>query len=127
MYLIEELAEHLEWCGFGTLATAEADGDIYWGRMPDAPDDCITVFSTDSGTGGPNSTARAQIMVRAKSTKKAYETSYAIAQELEDFNGFLHGDGPQAVIEVLNAATGLGGDTKKREIYVTNIAIRYCN
>ena len=127
MYLIEELAEHLEWCGFGTLATAEADGDIYWGRMPDAPDDCITVFSTDSGTGGPNSTARAQIMVRAKSPKMAYETSYAIAQELEDFNGFLHGDGPHAVIEVLNAATGLGGDTKKREIYVTNIAIRYCN
>jgi hypothetical protein len=127
MYVIEELAEHLEWCGFGTLATADQDGDIHWGRMPDSPDDCVTVFSTDSGTGGPNATARAQIMVRAKQAKRAYELSYDIAQELEDFNGYLHGNGPGAVIEVINAATGLGADTKKREIYVTNVAIRYCN
>ena len=127
MYVIEELAEHLEWCGFGTLATAEKDGDIHWGRMPDSPDDCIAVFSTDSGTGGPNVTARAQIMVRAKQAKRAYELSYDIAQELEDFNGYLYGSGPGAVIEVINAATGLGPDTKMREIYVTNVAIRYCN
>ena len=127
MNLLEELAAHLEYCGFGTAASAEADGDIHWGRMPDSPDDCICVFSTDSGVGGMDSTARIQIMNRAKSTKTAYETSYAIAQELEDFNGFLHGDGRLVDIEIINAATGLGPDTKKREVYVTNIAVKYCN
>lgn len=127
MNLLEELAAHLEYCGFGTAASAEADGDIHWGRMPDSPDDCICVFSTDSGVGGMDSTARFQIMNRARSTKTAYETSYAIAQELEDFNGFLHGDGRLVDIEIINAATGLGPDTKKREVYVTNIAVKYCN
>lgn len=127
MNLLEELAAHLEYCGFGTAASAEADGDIHWGRMPDSPDDCICVFSTDSGVGGMDSTARIQIMNRARSTKTAYETSYAIAQELEDFNGFLHGDGRLVDIEIINAATGLGPDTKKREVYVTNIAVKYCN
>lgn len=126
MNLLEELAAHLEWCGFGTLACADTDGDIHWARMPDAPDDCICVFSADSGVGGADSTARFQIMNRAKSTRKAYETSYAIAQELDDFDGYLCGDGRLANIEILNAATGLGPDTKKREIYVTNIAVKYC-
>lgn len=127
MNLLEELAAHLEYCGFGTAASVEADGDIHWGRMPDSPDDCICVFSTDSGVGGMDSTARIQIMNRARSTKTAYETSYAIAQELEDFNGFLHGDGRLVDVEIINAATGLGPDTKKREVYVTNIAVKYCN
>lgn len=126
MNLLEELAAHLEVCGFGALATAETDGNIHWARMPDSPDDCICVFSTDSGVGGADSLARFQIMNRAKSARTAYETSYAIAQELDDFDGFLCGDGRLVNVEVINAATGLGPDTKKREIYVTNIAVRYC-
>ena len=127
MNLMEELARHLDWCGLGVYADAETDGNIYWGRMPDAPDVCVCVYSTDSGVGGPDSTARFQIMNRARSTREAYETSFAIAQELDDFDGFLCGDGRQASIEVINAATGLGPDNKKREIYVTNIAVKYCN
>lgn len=126
MNLLEELAAHLEWCGFGTAASAESDGNIHWARMPDAPDDCICIYSTDSGVGGPDSKARFQIMNRAKSARTAYETSYAIAQELDEFSGFLNGDGHQVIIEVVNAATGLGPDTKKREIYVTNITVKYC-
>ena len=90
--------------------------------------DTVTcVFSTDSGVGGPDSTARFQIMNRAKSTRTAYEVSYAIAQELDDYSGFLNGDGHDVHIEIINAATGLGPDTKKREVYVTNIAVKYCN
>ncbi len=127
MNLMEELAAHLEYCGFGTAASAEQDGNIHWGRMPDSPDDCICVFSTDSGVGGVDSTARFQIMNRARSTRTAYETSFAIAQELDDFSGFLHGDGRSVNIEVVNAATGLGPDSVKREVYVTNIAVKYCN
>lgn len=126
MNLMEEIAKHLEWCGFGTAADEETDGNIHWGRMPDSPDDCICVYSTDSGVGGPDSTARLQIMNRAKSTRTAYEVSEEIAQELDEFNGFLCGDGRMAIISVINAATGLGPDTKKREVYVTNITVKYC-
>lgn len=126
MNLIEELAAHLEYCGFGTAASATADGNIHWARMPDEPDNCICVYSTDSGVGGPDSQARFQIMNRAANTRIAYETSYAIAQELDDFSGYLCGDGREVHIEVVNAATGLGPDTKKRDVYVTNIAVKYC-
>ncbi len=127
MTIIEELAAHIEFLGFGTVADSETDGNIHWGRMPDSPDDCICVYSTDSGVGGPDNTARFQIMNRAKSTKDAYETSYAIAKALDGFDGYLAGDGHGAIIEVINSAAGLGPDTKKREIYVTNIYVQYCN
>ena len=50
-----------------------------------------------------------------------------IAQELDEYNGFLNGDGRSVIIEIINAATGLGPDTKKREVYVTNIAVKYCS
>lgn len=127
MNLIEQIAHHLEMCGFGTVATPEQDGTIHWGRMPDAPDDCVCVFSTDSAVPGSESGARIQIINRAKSPRTAYETSANIAEELDDFHGFLAGDGDMASITVENAATGLGGDTKKRELYVTNIRVYYCN
>lgn len=127
MNILEELAEHLAFCGFGSTATAEEDGDICWGRMPDEPDDCTCIFSSDTGTGGPDSPGRFQIMTRARSTRKAYELSCAIGEELDGFHGFLHGDGRQTIIEVVNAGTGMGADTKKREVYVTNIRVKYCN
>ncbi len=127
MNLLEEVARHLEYCGFGTTADEHTDGNIHWARMPDSPDDCICVYSSDSGVGGHDSPARFQIMTRAKSSRKAYETSYEIGQSLDEFNGFLAGDGHQVTIDVINAAAGLGPDTKKREIYVTNIAVKYCN
>lgn len=127
MNLLEELARHLEFCGFGTVADENTDGDIHWARMPDSPDDCICVYSTDSGVGGADSPARIQIMNRARETKTAYELSYKIAQELDRFKGFLNGDGRDVNIEVINSAAGLGPDGKKREIYVTNIVVKYCN
>ena len=127
MNILEELARHLEFCGFGTAASAEEDGDIHWARMPDDPDTCICVFSTDSGVGGPDSAARFQIMTRARAPRTAYELAYDIGQELDDYHGFLHGDGRQVIIEAINVAAGLGPDTKKREIYVTNIYVKYCN
>lgn len=127
MNLMEELAAHLEMAGLGTVPDARRDGDIHWGRMPEAPDECVCIFSTDSGTGGPDGPARFQIMNRAKTVKAAYEKSCAIADELDEFDGFLAGDGRKVIIEVMNAATGLGADAKKREIYVTNISVKYCD
>ena len=126
MNLIEQIAHHLAFCGFGTVATAESDGNIHWGRMPDAPDDCICVYSHDSAVPGAPQGARIQIMNRAISPRTAYETSVNIAKALDDFQGFLAGDGDMVTIDVVNSAAGLGGDTKKRELYSTNIRVFYC-
>ena len=126
MNLLEQVAYHLEYCGFGTVATAERDGNIHWARMPDQPDDCICVFSYDTATPGARQGARIQVINRAKSPRVAYETSASIARELEDFSGFLAGDGAMATITVENAATGIGADIKKRELYSSNFRIHYC-
>lgn len=126
MNLLEQIALHLELCGFGRVANAETDGNIHWGRMPDKPDDCICVYSTDSGAPGSDLGARIQIINRAVKPRDAYETSYAIGCELDDFHGFLGGDGSMANIELLSSAVGLGPDTSKRELYATNIRVRYC-
>lgn len=109
------------------MSDAQSDGNIFWGMMPDAPDNCICVNSTDSGYGGSDSGARVQVIVRGKTTKYAYETSQAIAEELVDFDGYLGGDGAHASIEVLNASCGLGADSKKRELYSSNFLVHYCN
>ena len=126
MNLLEQVAYHLEFCGFGTVATAEADGNIHWGRMPDQPDECICVFSYDTATPGAPQGARVQVINRAKSPRVAYETSANIARELEDFSGFLAGDGAMATITVENAATGIGADIKKRELYSSTFRMHYC-
>ena len=126
MNLLEQVANHLEFCGFGTVATNEKDGNIHWGRMPDQPDDCICVYSYDTATPGAPQGARIQIINRAKSPRRAYELSASIARELEDFSGFLAGDGAMATITVENAATGIGADIKKRELYSSNFRIHYC-
>lgn len=126
MNLIEEIAHHLAFCGFGEVATAEADGNIHWARMPDHPDSCICVFSTDTGKAGSEVGARIQILNRSKATREAYETSVAIANELDDFTGFLNGNGRLVRTEIENSACGIGTDTKKRELYSTNIRVYYC-
>lgn len=66
-------------------------------------------------------------MVRAKTTREAYELSQAIADELAEFDGYLAGDGADAHIRVLNASAGLGADGKKRELYSSNYLVHYCN
>ena len=126
MNLLEQIARHLELCGFGIAADEERDGNIHWGRMPDSPDDCICVYSTNSATPGDEQGARIQIMNRSVEPGKAYEVAYDIACELDDFIGFLAGDGSMAHITVESSAVGLGADTKKRELYSTNIRVRYC-
>ena len=125
--LLEQIARHIEFLGFGTVADAETDGDIYWGRMPDTPDTCIGVFSSDSQYGGSDDGARIQIVVRAKSTKAAYELSQAIAEELVEFDGFLAGDGAHVFITPINTSSGLGCDDRNRELYSSNFRVYYCN
>lgn len=122
MNLLEHIAHHLDFEGIGTV-----DTDIFWGRMPDKPDDCIGVFSTDSGE--PNDAdrpARIQIFTRSRSVRRAYETALAIAEALHGFTGYLHGDGIYASVEALNTAAGLGADEAKRETFSSNFYVRYC-
>lgn len=125
--IIEQIARHIEFVGLGEMPSAETTGNIYWGQMPDSPDDCIGVMSTDSSLPGHEGGARIQIIVRAKTTKQAYELSQEIAEELDEFDGFLGGDGPHAMIEAINTSTGLGADTKRRELYTSNFLVKYCN
>ncbi|MBR3503796.1 MAG: hypothetical protein IKO07_06080 [Clostridia bacterium] len=127
MNLIEQVARHLEFCGFGTVADSETEGDIFWGHMPDKPDECVCVLSTDSSYAGSTDGARVQIITRGNSTKYPYELSQAIAEELADFEGFLAGDGAGASIKIMNASQGLGADGVRRELYSTNIRVKYCD
>ena len=126
MNLIEQIARHLAQCGFGTIANERHDGNIHWGRMPDQPDDCICVYSTDTAYPGSPQGARVQIMNRASDPREAYETSAGIAAALAEWDGFLAGDGAQVSVSIINSAHGMGPDAKMREIYVSNIRVRYC-
>lgn len=125
--LLEQIARHIEFLGFGDVADEEKDGDIFYGRMPDDPDRCICVFSTDSGICGTDKPARIQLYVRDKYTKDAYELSKAISEELHEFDGFLAGDGAHVSIEAINTANGIGADERNRELYTSNFYVYYCD
>lgn len=129
MNLIEQIADHMEFCGLGVCATLEHEGDLYWGQMPESPDAAVCVFSTDTAYPGSTSGARIQIMCRGAvgDARTPYERACAITDELGDFLGFLSGDGPYARIEVTNSAQGVGLDTRGRHIYVSNYRVYYCD
>lgn len=127
MNLLEQIATHLEFCGFGKRPDENGPGDIYWGTMPSSPDKCIGIFSSDSGYRGSENGARIQIIVRADTDLEAYTLAQDITEELADFDGFLGGDGAWVRIAVTNSATGLGADTKTRPLYSSNYVLHYCD
>ena len=127
MNLLEQFARHIEFMGFGTVADAQTEGNIFWGVAPDAPDPMITVYSTDSGYAGSPDGARIQMIVRGKSAKAAYELSQAIVEALAEYEGYLGGDGARAYIGVMNASQGIGSDDRKREMYSSNFRVIYCD
>lgn len=127
MYLLEQMANHLAFLGFGTLPSESEQGTIFWGHMPDQPDACICVFSTDSGYAGSDGGARIQMAVRALTTRAAYELSQEIVETIADFEGYLAGDGDHVSIRVENASIGVGADEKRREIYTSNFRVYYCD
>lgn len=139
MNLLEQFANHIEYIGAGKVARAEEsgasigatapiEGNIFYGVMPEKPDECICVFSSDSGYGGSDSGARIQVMTRARSAKKAYTMCQGITEALmDDECEFLAGDGAQVRIEVLNSGCGLGADGKGRELFSANYTVYYCS
>jgi hypothetical protein len=52
--------------------------------------------------------------------------SQAVVDALHGFSGFLNGDGPFVVIELMNGSNGLGADAKQRELYSSNFTVKYC-
>ena len=133
MNLIEHLADHLDYEGFGKLATLEEDGNIFWGELPETRNAAgvdICVMSTDSAYGGKPGGARIQIHVRGPEgdERTPYEMACAITDCLQGFEGYLHGDGPYAIVtEVLSSAQGAGTDQNGRRYYVSNYRIAYCD
>ena len=131
MNLLEQFARHIEFLGFGDVADEEHDGTIFYGRMPDTPDRCVCVFSSDSQFGGSDKPARIQLYVRDKFTKDAYEYSQAIVEGLLGsdgvFDGFLAGDGAHVSIEAINTSNGIGTDSRNRELYSSNFYVYYCD
>lgn len=127
MNLLEQIARHIEMLGHGTVADETTSGNIFYGRMPDFPDECICVFSHDSGVGGTDHPARIQVFVRGLQPKRTYEWSQAIANDLDQFQGYLAGDGASVSINTINASVGLGEDGKKRQHYSSNFEVYYCD
>lgn len=121
MNLLEQMARHLQFCGLGRI-----DEDIFWGRMPDAPDDCLCVYSSDSGVPGRDEGARLQIVNRARTPAAAYDMACRVARALDDTRGFLAGDGAMARLRVTSAAVGMGADARKRELYAANVTVYCC-
>ncbi len=118
MNLLKQVAAQLAFMGFGRL-----DGEIFWGRMPDAPDGCVGVFSLDSGVAGGS--ARVQVLIRDAGDGAAYEKACRIAQALDGFRGFLGGDGAEAKITVAGAAAGQGEDGRLRALYSVELDVMY--
>lgn len=127
MNLIKQFAEHIEFLGFGTVANEDHAGDIFWAWMPDTPDDCICIYSSDSAYAGADHGARVQMMVRGRTPASAYERSQAIVEALAEYEGYLAGDGARVYIDVVNASVGLGGDARKREVFSSNFRVYYCD
>lgn len=127
MNLLEQIARHIESLGHGTVADETNPGNIFYGRMPDVPDSCICVFSNDSGIGGTDHPARIQVYVRGNQPRHVYEWSQAIANDLDQFEGYLAGDGASVSFNTINASVGLGEDGKKRQLYSSNFEVFYCD
>lgn len=128
MNILEEVCSHLDFLNLGFMNTDEEAGDLFWGNLPDEPDKALAVMSTDSAFGGSSVGARLQIFTRGRAgdIRTPYEWAVAVCEQLEDYRGFLHGDGPYVRIEAVSVAQGCGTDTRGRHLYVSNYRVYYC-
>ena len=126
MNLLEQVARHIAYLGFGRVPSAEEEGEIFYGTLPDSPDFAICVYATDASYPGSKTGARLQILVRGRTDREAYRTCQDLAFALADYDGFLAGGLSRAVIDLMNGARGLGSDEKKRKLYACNIRLRFC-
>jgi len=129
MNILEELCSHLDFLNLGFMNTDEEEGNLFWGILPEMPDRALSVMSTDSAYGGSAEGARLQIFTRGMpgDVRTPYEWALDVCRQLENFHGFLHGDGPYVRIEAVSVAQGCGTDTRGRHLYVSNYRVFYCD
>lgn len=116
------MARHLEFLGFGTL-----DKDLFWGWTPDKPNTAVCIYCHDAGAPGGDRPARLQIITRAPSPAASFDLSERIAESLDEYSGYLAGDGCNANVYVVNSSVGIGDDNLHRSVYSTNITVSYCD
>lgn len=124
MTLLEEIARHLAFLGFGEVADRERDGNIFLGRLPERDGLTLAVLAADAGVAGQ--AARIQIVVRSEKELEAFAVCQGMAEALADFEGYLMGYGRRVSVRVQNGAHGLGTDDRRRALYACNLTVRYC-
>lgn len=124
MNLLEEMAWHLAFLGFGEVATRERDGNIFFGRLPEHEGLTVAVLAGDGG--GPGRPAQLEIAVRAASDRAAFEACQGVAEACGEFDGYLMGDGRRASLRLKSGAHGLGADERRRPVYACALEARVC-
>ena len=127
--LIRDIAQILQLNGIGTIGV-----DIFLGHLPDSPDNTVVLFST----GGfpqelplPDVRMTAQVMVRDKSYRAAYERIWRIYNLLDggDRGRFIQApSGRRMVAQALQPPQTLqeGGkldDESGRPLFVFNLSV----
>ena len=124
MTLLEEIARHLAFLGFGEVADREMDGNIFLGRLPERDGLTLAVLAADAGVAGRS--ARIQLIARSEKELEAFTVCQGMAEALADFEGYLMGYGRRVSVRVQNGAHGLGADDRRRSLYACNLTVRYC-
>lgn len=129
MHLIEQMAFQFEIEGFGTVATDTAAGNIFTGIMPQEPDISIALFVSNSRPPGDDQGSLVQVIVRGEALKPltALTPAQEIADTMEEWDGFLNGDGFHAKITVENGPSDIGVDSNQRPQYSINLRVYYCD
>ena len=126
MSILEMLARHAEFMGYGTVADRQWPGDVFAGTMPDAPDNCIAFLPVDLRYGGSGQWARVQVLVRNVREKACLETAQHLAADLDGYEDFLAMHLSRVSIRLLSGPGSLGMDSRRRVLMSLNLLVRYC-
>lgn len=124
--LAVEIAMYLDAEGVGVFDASGVSGNIFIGKLPDAPDAAIAIFQSGGGRGDGTQHYNPTIQVITRSSQNP-ATSYALAEEvsskLEYFHdgSFVPGGEHVVFCEAIQSAPAtIGPDDKKREQYSQN-------
>ena len=124
--ILEEDTRHLASLGLGRIPDEIAEGDLYYARRPETPDEAGGILPTDASMPGSGQGARLQLIVRARTVRDATLRMQGMLDALDGFEGFLSGSGSYARIRVDNGVHGLGTDDRRRVLYSANLRVWYC-
>jgi hypothetical protein len=122
-----ELAEHLAAMNWGTAGT-----DLFADAMPDAPDECISVASYNSGEtpmriqsnlGISIEAHHVQVRVRAASHDRASTQADGVIDELSRINNQAVGDHLFVSVWPMQPPFPLSEDEQRRTVYAFNLRV----